>query len=410
MRRGKLRSFTSGLAAGWLILTVVACIAGSAPSLAIVSQCESVNASPGAFDPGPRPALSELERIERYRLPSVKPVSGETISFWDFVPAEFYIALGRTKEQVESMGLVEWDLAFVNWRSLRRWDDRRFSFGDRGRVYREIDWLFTMAHEARFIADDADVYMDDHVAGEIAIDPDLASYGRMLRRGPSHDTLWLMVASMYARYRLEVPLPFVATPTRILDQHWHDLDAEPAEVRVSQNVTLRRYLCSHPQVLYLTRRIERMQQSEDPAVQRRAAGDLRDLDAYIEDSLDDFGEFFEVITQAGHRDAIRQLLPANEVEAFDQMLGTEGAAKAFLQMRQALLDVVDTAGESGSRRSVWNRLPPHIRYVWPDRCLAQARYPTNTSPIFGTPWIFSSPCDARPMTRQQVLQSAQESN
>ncbi len=408
MRRDETRPFIPWPQLRRLSAVLISGLAAAGASLAVVPECASANASPAAFDPGPRPSVTEAVRLERFALPPLRPTAGDAISFWDFVPAEFYLALGRTKQQVESMTVADWDAAFVAWHAVRRWDSRLVPTGGLARAHRQIDWLYAMARRARALDDDGEFSADARATA--AIDPEFASYARLLHGKPSPGTLWLMVAALYADARLAPPAPGAARSTWMLDRRWHDFPSESANVRVSQNDALRRYLCGHPDVLYLTRRAERMQQSDDPALKRQGAADLAAIDAYVAGSMDDFREFFDLLDSPAHRANLRTLAPAGESVALDQMIDTEGAAKAFLQMRRVVLDTVDLEGEFGSRPRIWARLPAHVRYAWPDRCLPQARYPVDSSPILGTPWVFNAPCDAPSFTREQVLQSAQEVN
>jgi hypothetical protein len=329
------------------------------------------------------------------------------VTFWDFVPDDFFVVTGRTRSAVETMTTEDWLRAFARWRVLERSTRNGLFSDDLATVFHTIDWLYVMARDAEFVRDDEAMRLG--LVGTFEIDPSL-SPSRLLGAPPGEDTLWLTVAALYADARIDVASTRAPRTMRMREAIWHGFEDTSTPSLDAQRARLRSYLCHQPEVRYLARRAERLASSEDPALQRRSTSDLQDLDAYVEGSLDDFDDFFALVTSPAQLAKLLDLVPAGRERNFvSDMLEESGAAKAFLQMRQVVYDVIATYGERGEHVEIWRRLPAHVRFAWPDRCLSAARYPTRTSHVFAAPWVMRRACDLPPMDRNDLHALLQES-
>ena len=373
--------------ASLLLLSILA----AAPAAAVVDAC-TVN---GQRVRQHGPSIEELnelappaaasvsdEELERlYRYPYPEAVDQAPLSFWDFVPGGFFVAIGRPRSEVEQIGFLEWQQLMGHFLSLRGYArehryDRRLT-----RSYLTIDWLYTMAL-VREEFSEAEFVRDGGIEGlEI---PKALNWNavRYTGREDMHQGLmWLMIAGLYTWEHLQFrPLDAeLAEQFHVVDGYWHRFPkpSQPWNL-TSEARRTREYLCSEPSVQYMTYRAELQAGSSEPITRRLAGYELRDLEAYVDQQVADFEAVAALLAPGSpHRARVLELVRNDGLRArLQHTLDTQGAAKSYVALRDKAIEAIQRRGDSNSVTSIWDALAPHEKYLWPDRCMGAFEFPS----------------------------------
>lgn len=394
-----------------LVAVVLVVMGASLPASTAIPACSGVDSfgpTVASLTSGiSRPSMTEESRLASHRYPSTT-ASSTGLGFWDFVPVEFFLAIGQDKASIESMNAQQWRTAAGRWRAFTAATARELTPRDDARVYGEIDWLFVMARDGRYTSEDDVARMG--LVGDLRIDPDL-SPSRLIEEPIDDARLWLMVASLYAANRLEPRALTHPLSARSLDRSWHAFPDNASGSLATQRAAVKQFLCNHPSIRALDARSERLESSSNEAERQKGELEAAHLDQYIESSLSDFDAFFELTSSGTDRARLIAMAGTpSHVEAFEQMLSSRGAAKTFLQLRAQLIDSYHDFAELGDRVRIWTRLADHVRFAWPDPCLGSARFPSLFSPLHRSPWPHDVACRAPSVTRERLHESFVEAN
>jgi hypothetical protein len=355
------------------LAALLVCAAAGSQASATVPSCAGV-AERGVTTQEARAGRPSPTPTDVPSLPAAFPVTAHPVSFWDAVPDDLFVEIGRPRPEVEALSARDWT------RLVERADRAREAelspSGGRAvgeEVWAQVDRLARSAFERRSIP---------RGEGEAALQSAAATID------PWPEASWTvpgttaaemdeararrMIAGLLLDQRLGGP---AGEPW--LGRFWAALPkAQPLGNAEAERRTLRDYLCNEPGTRAEILRAE--------AAGR--AADLARIDARIAAIVQDFDRVRpDLAAGSAERGKLLSVLAPGERARVQRWLEGEGIAKAYVALRTRLARSVQLRGGPEPASLVWPALRPEERFLWNQPCLATFRF---------EPWLAADPgCD-----------------
>jgi hypothetical protein len=387
----------AGAAGRRALSSLVAC-----PSLVLAAVLASAEASasvPACLEPNGQPARERGVTLEqaragfvtnpspeeaaRLRLPTSTRVTGPSLSFWDLVPPDFFLEVGRSRDEIEGFGTFEWSV-FRNFAMEVRRRDRAIAPADRVQLrtratspelWRSADRLFAIAMTRRSMTEPeyVEAELGDVFLG-VRFPDDPTPLPTLETRDARKVNAWAEVAGMYFNERLDPEGKSFRNPTDLPRSRYWRLFPKPETLwsLEAERRHLREYLCSQPDtkaaILRAEQTIARVPSSREATV---AQAELERRNAAIAAQLGEFDGVFEALRPSStERSSFLELVHGTLERARVQwILDVEGAAKSYAALRSRLVQRMNESFGDSLREGRWGDLLTAEQFLWNQPCL-----------------------------------------